>query len=188
MKTITILLATLLLAVSQSALAQTGQDILQKKQKTLMQELNKIEQQKKRLIGTQFGKREALYKREEQILNREMSMHFLQSQLSQLQDHQRQGAQDRVIAQERTIQRMRDQLQKEYVELDKQEDEARFRRIELQYREDEIKRQLEELQKWQEVLQRRQENMVRLKQTMLLTAQQMQEDVVINKLLVALQK
>ena len=62
-------------------------------------------------------------------------------------------------------------------------DEERIQRQqhELQYREYEIKILLE-------VLQRRQENVVRFEQTMLLTAQQVQEDVIIKKLLVSLKK
>ena len=146
MKTITILLATLLLAVSQGALAQTKLETLQKERMT---ELKQIEKEKRNLTMA-----------ENTLKMRQINPYGLTYHDYVLTETGWRSVEDLLDIRGERMQR---------------------RQFELQRREDEIKIQLE-------ALQMRQDNVERFKQTMLLTAQQMQEDVVIKKLLVALQK
>lgn len=138
MKTKIILLATLLLVVSQGAYAQTEQNMLQRKldslQKTLTKELNLIAVEKRKLQMAEYDAKT------QQIINKDMENVTMSQAFSGVAGAgtsagtgtgitaQKPPAGALVFIPEEVIQR---------------------RQFELQQREDEIKKQLEALQKQQ---------------------------------------
>ena len=136
MKKITILLATLLLAVSQSAYSQTSLDTLQIELATELKQI--VDEQRKLRSQEDQIRTQRLYlqKQETALYNGSLTTPNNSSpQMEQiLIDRERMGAWVRT----------------QQTALDKQEHEIRFRQLALQRQENEIKRQQEALQRQQQ--------------------------------------